>query len=305
MHHMDYRRPMRRRRRIRTVLIVLGICLAVALLSFFWIGNIFFDKLDIPEENQKPAQSQQESPALPAASVQKVQAPMISLRDGTKAAQKAIQAAADDGATALSISLSDRDGNLLYLSEIANRLSMSIGAGDADLSALCATADASGVYLCGIFTLQAMDEENPLDRSVYLSEAAAVIAEAYSYGLRDIVLRAPSATAESLEELLRLHDTVKSFSPNAVLGLTLPDPTVTEPLADSLHSLAYRFDYLALDLSRYGEQTPEDFSEAQTNAMLYYLLRYEMRVLIPAEAEEAVIERIDQFNIQSRMTIEQ
>ena len=305
MHPMDYRRPMRRRRRIRTILIVSGICLAVALLLFFWIGNIFFDKLDIPEENKKPTQTEQESPALPASSVKKVQAPMISLRNGTKAAQKAIQAAAEDDKTALSLSLCDREGNLLYRSEVAKRLSMSIGTGEADLSALCATADSTDIYLCGIFTLKAMNEENPLDRSVYLSEAAAVIAEAYSYGLRDIVLRAPSATPESVDELLRLHDTIKSFESDLVLGLALPDTFVASPDAEVLQTLAYRCDYLALDLSRYGEEEPADAADAQINTMLYYLLRYEMRVIIPAEAEEAVAEKVAQFNLQSHMTIEQ
>ena len=305
MHHMDYRRPMRRRRRVRTVLIVLGICLAAALLFFFWIGNLFFDKLEQTEEEKKPTQTEQEVIPLPASSVQKVQAPMISLRDGTKAAQKAIQTAAQDGKTALSVSLSDRNGNLLYRSEIVNRLSISLGVGETDLSALCTTAEASGIYLCGIFTLKAMDEENPLDRSVYLSEAAAVIAEAYSYGFRDIVLRAPSATSESLEELLHLHDTIKSFAENAVLGLALPDAFVAAPEAESLQTLAYRFDYLALDLSRYGEDTPEVTAEAQTDSMLNYLLRYEMRVLIPAESEAAVAEKVAQFNIQNQMIIEE
>ena len=150
-----------------------------------------------------------------------------------------------------------------------------------------------------------MNEENPLDRSVYLSEAAAVIAEAYSYGLRDIVLRAPSATIESAEELLRLLDSVKSFEPDLVLGLALPDAAVASPDAEFLQTLAYRFDYLALDLSRYGEEVPADVAEAQINSMIYYLLRYEMRVLIPAEAEEAVAEKVAQFNLQSQMTIEQ
>ena len=69
--------------------------------------------------------------------------------------------------------------------------------------------------------------------------------------------------------------------------------------------MAYHFDYLALDLSRYGTDEPVTVAEAQTDAMLYYLLRYEMRIIVPAEAEDAVIQKIGEFNMNNRITLEQ
>ena len=131
-----------------------------------------------------------------------------------------------------------------------------------------------------------------------------MVVEAFEYGMRDIVLRAPALDDDSLTELVRFAETVKGFVPNAVLGLSLPDGVVSAPDAKKMEELAYCFDYLALDLCRYGEDDPVGVAEAQTDAMLYYLLRYHMRVLIPAEAQEDVIAKLNEFNVTNWMIVE-
>lgn len=306
MNHrpMNYRRSVYRRHRIRTVLIVVGISLLVLFLLFLWIGNLFSDKMEIPDDGQTPPPTEDSTPVLPASAVRKIQAPLLSLRSGNAAAHDALTLAATNGQTALSLPLTDANGTLLYRSEVAERLSMSMGTSSVEISSLCTAAEANGIYLCGSFTLKAAEEENPLDRSVYLSEAAAVIAEAFEYGVHDIVLRAPSMDRSNLSELIRLAEAVKSFSPNALLGLALPDDLVAAPDASVIEQLAYAMDYLALDLSRYGEEEPVSVAEFQTDAMLYYLLRYEMRVLVPSEHQDAIVTKITEFNIKNWMTLE-
>lgn len=302
---VSYRRSVYRRRRIRTVLIVAAAVLVALLLLFLWIGNLFSDKLAAPEPQVPSTTDEQTLPTLPAASVRRVQAPALPLFEGERAAHDALTAYADDGQAALSLALTDDGGLLSYRSEVADRLSMSIrSTRSLSLATLCETAESYGIYLCGSFTLRASAEEDALVRSVYLSEAAAVVAEAFSYGIGDVVLRAPETTDEMLSELILLAESVKRLAPNAVVGIALPDFTVAAPDESRLEELAYAVDYLALDLSRYGSDDPAAVAEAQTDALLYYLLRYEMRVLIPAKAEEAVKETVTAFHLNSWMTLE-
>ncbi len=307
--HLSYRKSVYRRRRIRVVLIVIGIVLAVLLALFLILGNLFFDKVQSnPEPPKKGDTPTDVATPFPFESVRHVKASLLSVNGSTSAVLSRLRALTEAGSTAVSLPLTDASGTLLYHSEQATVGNYAIrGSASLALSDLAEAAHASGTYLCGTYVLSAASEENPLTRSVLLAESAAVLAEAFLAGVDDIVIITPSLTAEQQTELLRLLETVRAFAPNAIVGLSLPEVEIAAPDATRIDSLARAFDYLALDLTAYGEEAPVTFAESRMSTMLYYLLRYEMRVLIPALEDEmtqtALISAVEKESVDNWMLV--
>ncbi len=287
--HMRYRRSVYRRRRIRVALIVSGIVLAVLVALFLILGNLFFDKVQqVPTDKTKtPTTTETESP-LPFESVRHVKAPLLSLDGSASTVYGRLSSLVEAGHTAVSVPLTDENGTLLYRSEQAVKGNYSIqGTASLSLAELAEVAQASNVYLCGTYTLAAATEEDTLARSVRLAESAAVIAEACLAGIDDVLIVAPALPVAQQAELMRLVESIRAFAPNAIVGLSLPETEVAAPDATRIDTLARAFDYLALDLGQYGQSEPVAFAEARMSGMLYYLLRYEMRVMIPSLSDEA------------------
>ena len=288
--HIRYRQSVYRRHSIKTGLIVAAVVLVVLVLLFLILGNLLFNKVqDEPEDTDKTANTIPAPDPYPFEDVRHVKAPLLSLDGNRSAIYQTLGNLVDEGHKAVSIPLTNSDGTLLYHSEQAVDGDYAIrGTSTLSLSDLAEAAKADGVYLCGYFVLSATAEEDPLTRSVLLAESAAVLAEAFLAGVDDIVIVAPALPLEQQAELLRLCDTVRTFVPNAIIGLSLPEAEIAAPDAKRIDALAKSFDFLALDLSGYGDEEPVAFAEARMQSMLYYLLRYEMRVLIPSLTDEKV-----------------
>ena len=307
--HMDYRRSIYRRRNVRSVLIIAAILLAVLLLLFLILGNIFFKKLKAePDVPQKETPTVQEELPYPYEAVRAVQAPLLSLDGSMDEIYERLAALASDGHTAVSVPLTNRSGTLSYHSEQATIGGYSIqGTASLSLSALSDAAHQSGIYLCGTYTLSAANEENALTRSVLLSESAAVLAEAFLYGMDDVLILVPDLPTDRQNELIRFAEDIRAFAPNAVIGLSLPESELASPDATRIDLLAKSFDYLALDLSRYGQNDPLSFAETRMSPMLYNLLRYQMRVLIPELSDQAtkdaILDAVKNESIERWMTI--
>lgn len=307
--HMRYRKSVYRRRRMRVVLIVSGIVLGVLLLLFLFLGNLFFDKLNREPASKPDAPPHTETqPPLPFEAIRHVEAPLLATDGSTSEIYNRLETLIAEGHTALSISLTDANGTLLYRSTQAEQGDYTIrGTSDLSLAEVAKAAHADGVYLCGTYVLSAASEENALTRSVLLAESAAVIAEAFLDGMDDIVILAPDLPIGQQSELIRLVESIRAFAPNAVVGLSLPEAEIASPHATRIDTLAQSFDYLALDLGRFGEEDPVTFAEARMRTMLYYLLRYEMRVLLPslpdADTNATLIDAVKSESLDNWMAI--
>ncbi len=286
--HMRYRKSVYRRQRVRTVLIVTAVVLCVLLVAFLLIGSMFFKKLQsTPEPSDKDTSQPTELPTYPFEKVPHVKAPLLTLDGHSSTVYRRLEALAGAGYTALSVPLTDPSGNLLYHSDQATSGGYAIrGSSSLSLSELSAQAHASGIRLCGTYVLQAATEENDLTRSVLLAESAAVISEAFLAGFDDIAIVVPSLPLERQAEIIRFAESIRTFAKDAVIGLSLPEAEIASPDANRIDILAKSFDYLALDLRSDGAADPVAFAEERMSAMLYYLLRYEMRVMLPALSDE-------------------
>jgi len=286
--HMRYRKSVYRRQRARTVLIVTAIVLCLLLVAFFLIGSMFFNKLqDTPPPSNEDTSQNSELPTYSFEKIPHVKAPLLSLEGSPSTVYGRLASLAEAGHTALSVPLTDQFGTLAYHSDQASSGGYAIrGSSSLRLSELSAQADASGIRLCGTYVLAATTEENDLTRSVLLAESAAVISEAFLAGFDDIVIVVPSLPIEREGEIIRFSESIRTFANGAVIGLSLPEAEIASADATRIDTLAKSFDYLVLDLRSPDTEDPVAFAEERMSTMLYYLLRYEMRVMLPALSDE-------------------
>ena len=307
--HLRYRKSVYRRRRAKAVLIVSAIVLGILLVAFLLIGSMFSDKLEDSETpTDTTAQSNATLPSYPFERVPHVKAPLLSLEGAPTTIYRQMDTLVAAGNTALTVPMTDDNGMLLYHSSQAISGGYAIaGTSSLSLSELSELAHANGVRLCGAYVLKAAAEENNLTRSVLLAESAAVISEAFLAGIDDIVIIVPTLPTERQAELVRFAESIRSFAQNAVIGLSLPEAEINSPDAKRIDALAKSFDYLALDLRHEDAEDPVLFAEERMSTMLYYLLRYEMRVMIPALSDEEMqaklITAVESESIDNRMTV--
>ncbi len=306
--HMRYRQSVYRRRSIRTALIAGIIVLVLLLLAFFLLGNLFSKKLEQSPDEPKQTQKTEADPPMPFESVRHVSAPLLSLSGSSSAVYNRLESLQDDGHTALSLPLTDADGTLSYHSPLASSKGYSMkGNASLSLSELIEVAHSGGTYLCGTYVLSAVNEEDALTRSVLLAESAAVIAEAFLAGMDDVVIIVPALPTDRYTEMIRFSESIKSFAPNAVIGLCLPEAEVEAPDATRMDTLAKSFDFLALDLRGNAESDPVALAEDRMSAMLYYLLRYEMRLMLPslaeADTQTALLDAVQKESLDNWMTV--
>lgn len=306
--HMRYRRSVYRRQRIRAIFIIIGVALVLLFLLFLILGNVFWAKLEKPDTKVEETTPTDTQSGLPADRVRQISSSPISLSQDSAAIVSEIDALAANGVSAISFSMTDANGTLLYHSDIALAKGFSISANQSlSLQEVCSAADKHGMYVSASFVVGAVSESDRLARSVLLAEAAAVITEAFEQGVDDVVLVAPSLSHEQYEEAIRLAESVRTFVPSAVIGLALPNAQATAPNAEQIDNLAMNFDYLAVDLTQYGDTDPNAYAEERLSAMQFYLLRYKMRVLIPTLSDgdrtDAIVQKASDTGVTNRMLL--
>ena len=307
--HMQYRRSVYRRRQIRLGLILSVVILAVLLLVFLIVGNLLFGKQEPDEEpdlqtNPPTTDNTDNKEKTPVASL-RAKAVLLETSDSSTFATR-IRRLTDTGAVSASIPLNTADGKLLYRSAVGEKLGYPTnGTPSVRISSALGQID-NAFYLSGVFYLNAFSESDPLLRSVELSKAAAILGEALEQGMDDVLLIAPGMSADQVDELLRFAEDVRTLSPKAVLGLTLSDSILSHDTASALiDKLANGLDFLAMDATQYGTEDPAAYATATVNDsnMMYNRLRYHMRVLLPACADEAtrnsVIDAVEKNGVDS------
>lgn len=274
--HLQYRKSVYRRKRLQWVFIIGGVVLVVFFLIFIIIGNVLGKKSDQYRSDSEARDADtvsdipEPSPALPAVNA------YAYLPDNPAFSLSAL---AESGATAITVPLNHPDGTPRFTSGIKT-------GGASSLSALVGTADEGGIYVTGVYYITALADEDDLKRSIAMTEAAAEIAEAIRTGVDDVLILLDGGDTEYREELYYLSENVRRLEPNAVLGLALPRPMSDTPeTGEWVERLSSAFSYLALDCTKPEGDVPENAVSERVGSMLYYLLRYRMRVLLPYVAD--------------------
>lgn len=271
--HLQYRRPLRRRRaRFPMILAIVGGVLLVLLTVLLIIGGRMYKKSQAFRQTLPSETTEVEPPTS-------LQTPSILAYPLSAPTEDALRTLTESGATAASVALNTKNGASLCNADT--------------LSLLSGYAKEQGVYLSGVYYLTALEEPDDLQRFSAFSESCVTLSAALRAGLSEVVLIAPASLSEAhTAELLRFADDLRTLVPEAVIGLALPHGFLTDERAATIDTLAKSFSLLATDLTLASEVN------AALDADLYHLLRYSMRVLLPSrEDNEAQIAAVQSHGI--------
>lgn len=274
-----YRRNIYRKRILRNVIIITLIVILLSFIAFLIIGNKLKDKVEEhPSDDDDVAitTAQTNLPAQYTVSSRFVDISSASANDDSSAYAK-------QGYTSVSYRLSDTEGKPTYSSDVAKRFGYQAqGSNPADLKSLASSAQRRGLLVSGYFTLSSFSESDENIRSVISAYEAAMVCEVIELGVNDVILICPELSIELTDELVALADRVKSLNPDAALGIALSDSFLSsENSSVYVDKLMSAFDILALDVREKKLDAPIDFAESIVSKHLFYLLRYNGRVLIP------------------------
>lgn len=289
--HMRYRRSVYRKKRIKIAIISTVCAVAVLVLLFTVIGNALGDKVDENVSKRKSsATSKQETVHAEVKSVRSFPVPLSA--DNSKLSTR-LARTVENGYTDVCFDLNTADGALLYSSPI----SQSLGKQSTELELwkledaikLC---DDNGLYVTGTLRLNDFHNDDDLARSAALGYYAAQAAEVLRAGVDDVLLYVGEIPVERYAELVGLAEDIHRLCPSAHIGISLP-ASVYSSYPDTVDMLWTAFDYLAADLSVPTDGVDAaDYVNEKLGSMLYYLLRHNVRVLVPYTDDVSLTERI-------------
>lgn len=285
--HMSYRRSVYRKNRIKTV-IVSCLCTVLTLtVAFVIVGNILMSRADNGTDAPTPDDGSGEQGSH--AEVRTVYAcPVALAADGSTLNSRLVSATAK-GFSEVCFDLDTPSGALYYKSATAAALGKQRDAASdlRSLSNIVNLVSANGLYASGITHISDFSSSDDLVRSAAVGYHAALIAEALRAGLGDVLV-CPGAIDEArYAELVRLADEVHRLVPDARIGIALPASVyASENASTVVDSLWNAYDYLALDLEGSTDV------DADMGSILYYLLRFNVRVLVPASGGESMAQRL-------------
>lgn len=302
--HIQYRKSIYRKKRMKAIFIICGAALLVLFILFLIIGNALNKKTsDDPRQEQQTQSNKAAVEGLtPAKNINGYALKL--LEDGSTFADRL--AALPQNTSAVSLAINDTDGTLLFRSALSADLPFLSTASDASaLSAAISRTDARDIYVSAILYVPSFSEENDLLRDVYLSAWCSIAVEALRAGAGDCMLVFKGAGANELDKICEIADLVRSIEPNAILGCAIPEDVISASANEVMISkLARSFNYLALDTTNYKEdEDVASYVEARISQFQMQLIYHKMRVLIPSSSDEAELQKyidsVAKYNILS------
>lgn len=317
-YHMQYRGAYRRKR-IKLIIAVSAIALVFLAVLFLMIGTALNNKTHTSSgdfsnnSNDTADQSKGEDNTLAEAKHIKGR-PLVLLTQDTSTIASRMQAL-PKGTEAVCVALNQADGTLLYNSAVAGKTSfLKVAENASRATTVFSNIHNRGYYISAALTVTSLAESDALSRELGVSAYVAIAAEAAMGGADDILLIAPSnmreMTEEGLdafvEELVSIAKRIRTLAPEAVVGFALDNTFLSaKDSAALIDRLAEGFNYLGINATGYGKEDPLEFLErtvgsSETADVQYYLLRYNMRVILPnledATARESLISVVEDYS---------
>ena len=280
--NVRYRRNEYAKKRNKLILIIVSVVLVLLLAGFLIVGSLLKGKVDDDRQNAANDTVQNEQPEVPHANVGAVKGYGISLSGvtTTKISDKATEIQRAGGSN-MSFVARDSSGKETYSSSLARSMGKQSQTDLIDVSEINSRAANKGLTASAIVPVTAFSKKDDLERATQLFYDASVCAELYREGADDVLLKleATEITESNLEELLRFSDWVKSLDNEVTIGIALTPAVLEKESAEVIiGKLWERYDFLALDLTA---AKPWESSDAGNNEIQFYLLMYNMRVLLP------------------------
>lgn len=284
-----YRRNSYKKRKWRNVLIISAVCLVVLFLLFVILGNLLDKKIEIERAGRDNAQTT----AVPIddTEVYTIEAYPIEMSSETDFSER-MKELYGAGIRAISLNLTDTQGKLLIRSEIAASMGYQTQSDSlVDISAVISKAKKYNMFSSAVFDLKFVSEKDAKRRAVLLAYESALAVEITEKGASEVIVRVPSSDIMQIDLLIDFANSVSAINDNVVLGVALPTEFFfEESSAENVAKLAESFDVLGIDTSNLPsgvndtlEHIESVFSESD---LKYYILRYNMRVLLPQISDE-------------------
>lgn len=289
---MRYRRSVYRKKRIKATVIVTVSAIALLTLLFAIIGNALGKKVDdsISKRKNTSVTSSEEHAELE--SVRAYPVPLSA--DGSTLSSRLAQAS-QKGYAAVCLELNSKNGSLLYSSPLSQALGRQDGSNSLrTLENIVKLCGENGLYSVGIIHLKEFNTDDDLARAAAIGYYSALASEALRAGMDDVLLYIEEMPSERYGELKTLADEVHRLCPTGHVGLSLPASAFSASDSDSIaDSMWSAFDYLAADLSHPTEgEDAASYVSDKLGGMLYYLLRFNVRVIVPYTDDASLAERI-------------
>ena len=280
--NVRYRRNEYAKKRNKLIIIIVSVVVVLLLAGFLIVGSLLKGKVDDDLQNAASDTTQNEQPEVPHANVGAVKGYGISLSGvtTTKISDKATEIQRAGGSN-MSFVARDSSGKETYSSSLARSMGKQSQTDLIDVSEINSRAANKGLTASAIVPVTAFSKKDDLERATQLFYDASVCAELYREGADDVLvkLEATEITESNLEELLRFSDWVKSLDNEVTIGIALTPSVLEKESAEVIiGKLWERYDFLALDLTA---TKPWESSDAGNNEIQFYLLMYNMRVLLP------------------------
>ena len=302
--HMQYRKSIYRKRRIRAAVISSTVAIILAFALFMIIGTALHSRNEqSPETEPIETENTVTKTPLPAASTVGAHSLPL-LEDGSRFSDR-LKSISEE-ANAVCINLNLADGTLLYRSNLAANLSGVATHKDAtSLSSSLTSIERQGFHASALMYITAFESENDLLTDVELATSGALSCEALREGVGDILFIAKSMSADNVDKICALADNIHSTVDDAIIGITISDDILAESNSVSLiDKLANHFNFLALDTTSYkADDDPTLFIEDKISSFQLQLIYYKMRVLLPnspePETQQKYIDTVTKYNIQN------
>lgn len=290
----------------RKHLITLAVTLVVAILFAVLLGNFLLARVSTEDPSEDDSAVTTTPPeTVPYGrdmAVPEISAGIVSLEGTTLSDLKtAASRFAATGTKAVSLILRDGEGKLLFRSETENGL-FEGGESRLTLSEIFAPFQNRGMYVTCCFPIRYHLDGDEYTRDVLYAYETALLCEIAAAGADEVILldaeglfflNEPNASAYAVERLSASARTVHLRAPKCLVGLALSPAFLGTSDSDRyLSTLATAFDLTLLDLREIESEADSAYEEiyhALTEHM-YFILRYSMRVLIPAGNAQAVLD---------------
>lgn len=289
--NVQYRRNSYAKKRIKAIVAITAILIVVLVVLFFVVGKILKNKVDgnggegggtgTPAVTTPPAHAE-----LPS-----VNGYGISLSGLTnQAISDKVSAISDVSGSGINFVARNSSGEEIYSSAVARNMGkQTASAGYVKVSDIASRAERRSLRVSAILPVSAFQVSDDLERSVILAYDAAICAELSREGADDVLisLRGAEVTEKNIDELIRLAESVKNIDSEVLLGISLGRGMLEAAGSEVLVSKLWEaYDFLAYDISEpEANKDVLTFAEESVNPEVhYYLLRYNMRILLPSLA---------------------
>ena len=307
--NVRYRKNTYAKTRIKVVLAMLGIGLAVLLVLFLVVGGWLNKKLKGDDGNTVIHGSQNTNDVVERKEVSSVRGYGVTLSGATATviSEKASEIARVGGNN-ISFVVRDAAGNEIYNSTLAQSMGKQTAGSYIDIGDIENRATGRGLSSSAIVPVYSFGKQNDIERAAQLFYDAAICVESSREGADDVLIKLEGTeiTDENIDEVLRIAEWVKDLDENVVLGITLTrDFLCKEGVETLVGRLWEKYDFLSLDLT--GMQSGESVSQdGSNNEIQFYLLMYKMRVLLPdlpAEELQGIIAELGSMNVDNWQTV--